>query len=88
MFVKGQSGNPAGRPKGAKDKRWATLEYWVEKLEEELPRLDKGDRAEIILEMFKIIAGRRPLPSLSPEDSVENVKTMLEELSKAEEKAA
>ena len=43
MFEKGKSGNPAGRPKGAKNKATNNLRKWLEAfLQEKFPEIEKS----------------------------------------------
>lgn len=77
-WVKGmESPNPEGKPKGAKDKRWATLDYWMEKIENEWEKLSPKDRAHISVEIWKAIVARRPLPPATPEESVKRVEDLM-----------
>ena len=71
-FQPGQSGNPAGRPPGSKNKDWASLRFWYEKLEEVWDDLPKNERARLSVELFKVILTKRNLPADSPEDSKKN----------------
>jgi len=79
-----KSPHPEGKPVGTKSKEWSTLEYWVEKIEAELPNINKEERMKVILEMFKVIAGKRHLPSLTPEDSLKSVNDLMAQLSESE----
>lgn len=89
MFKKGQSGNPKGKKPGTKDKKWATLQYWYERLEETLSKekMPIAVRAQIEYNMIVVILGRKPLPPDSPEESVKNALLAQENLRKLEEDA-
>jgi hypothetical protein len=84
MFVKGQSGNPNGRPVGAKDKKWASLDYWYGLVLAEWPELKPSDRAWIALAAWKTLAGRDRTP-LTPEESVKNTQSAMNALKLLEE---
>lgn len=84
MFQKGISGNPLGRPKGAKDHKWANLNFWMEKLENEWQDLNPNQRAIIALEAWKTLVKMRPLPPDTPEDSKANAELAFMELKNAE----
>ncbi len=89
MVVGGPSLNPGGRPAGSKDKKWATLQYWYERLEKSLedPKMTVAQRAQIEMQMITVILGRKPLPPDSPEDSVENALAAQAYLKKLEDDA-
>lgn len=80
----GQSGNPAGKPKGTKDRAWSTLDYWMDKIADEWDELTPIQRTHVSLELFKIIAARRPLPPGSPEESVKRVEVIMGNVTKLE----
>jgi hypothetical protein len=86
MFVKGQSGNPAGKPKGAKDKKWTKIQYWFELVDDVYGRLDDRHKAQIAMEGFKAMLGRTKLPNQTPEESAEYAKSTLETLKMMESK--
>lgn len=76
MFKGGVSGNPAGKKPGTKDKKWATLQYWFERLQKTLDdsKLPLAVRAQIELKMTELLMARKQLPPDTPEDSVENAR--------------
>ena len=87
-FTKGGAPGP-GRPKGQVNKFWATLQYWAGRLENTLddPELSIDKRAEVELEMFKILLERRKLPPEDPDESKQNAIELHERMKKLEEDA-
>lgn len=85
LFKPGQSGNPSGRPKGALDKSWATLQFWYEKLEEYFPLLEAKDAANISMKMFELILAKKQLPPDTPSESVQNAMMLMGELKAIED---
>lgn len=73
-FSKKDPNISGGRPKGSKDKVWATLQYWFEKLNKDLenPDLAISDKVKAELKCIELILEKRALPSESSEESVTN----------------
>jgi hypothetical protein len=80
----GVSGNPKGKPVGAKDKKWARLDWWFEKIEPDWERLDPEKRVAFVAEFVKMLIPRRTLPPETPGDSKENADIRLAEILRAE----
>ena len=83
--MKFQVGNTfgKGRPQGAKDRKWNTLRFWMEKLENEWNKITPKDRAYISIEAWKTLVKRIPLPPDTPEESLENASKTFKELENA-----
>ena len=78
--------NTGGRPKGVKDQKWATLEYWFTELQKSLdhPDLQISDKVKAQLKCMELILAKRNLPNESVEDSVNNAKQLMDELKSLE----
>lgn len=83
MFVKGVSGNPAGKKPGTKDKKWASLDYWFGLVQHEWKNLEPKDRAHIAIEAWKALLNRK-IP-MTPEESVKNADAAMQMLKILEE---
>jgi len=79
-FVKGVYTGGPGRPPGCKDKKWASIQYWFEKIELDFYSLEPRDRVKIAIDVFLALLARKQLPPETPEESVENAKKLQEEL--------
>ncbi|SRR5216684_132484 len=87
-FSKGDKNIVAGRKKGAKDQKWATLEYWFTELQKSLndPNLQVSDRVKAQLKCCELIMAKRNLPNESVEESVNNAAQLMKELKELETK--
>jgi len=81
LFQKGHKPlNPAGRPKGTKDKSYLTLQFWHDELMKDWPKLKPAQRAKLSIQMEQMLVNKmKALPS-NPEDSVRNVEESLKAL--------
>jgi|SRR5579859_245995 len=81
MFQKGVSGNPAGKPKGTKDKKWQSIQAIWDMFIEEYPKLRSNEKAKYMLEIFKLHFERAiaQLPK-DQTDSILNANKMMEQL--------
>lgn len=86
-FQSGQSGNPAGRPKGAKDRKWTQAQYWFERLENEYEKISPAQRARLCLEMLKVVIGKTKDAPVSPEESKQNVEDAMKILKELEDQS-
>jgi hypothetical protein len=85
-FVPGQSGNPAGRPRGSRNRATLLAQALLDDTAEELFRKAQemalaGDRSMITLLLKQVLRQERPitfeLPELRTAADVENLMTML-----------
>jgi hypothetical protein len=83
-FVKGHVEPGAGRPKGAKDKKWATLEYWFGLIEDDWERLEPEKRVELVSKFVGMVLPRRTLPPETPAESKMNADKLWEEIKREE----
>ena len=89
MFKPGESGNPAGRPVGAKDKKWATLQFWFERIIESLKdeSLKPAERLNAELRIAELILARKKLPAEDPDESKRNADETFQNLKKLQDDA-
>ena len=73
-----------GRPKGSKEKKWATLEYWFDMIEGDWLKLEPEKRIALVSEFVKLLIPRRTLPPQTPGDSVENAEIIMKEIEREE----
>jgi uncharacterized protein YbdZ (MbtH family) len=76
LWKPGQSGNPAGRPPGSKDKKWASLDYWFSLVENEWADIKPETRVKVAIEAWKALIARKQF-SLTPEESVANTEASM-----------
>lgn len=87
MFQPGQSGNPAGRPKGAVNRKWASIGYWFEMIEENLETLSPADKIALAKWAMAILIDKTKQID-NPEESKQNVEQTLEMLKAMESKGS
>jgi hypothetical protein len=79
--------NREGRPKGSLDRKWASLDYWFELVENEWADIKPETRVKVAIEAWKALIARKQF-SLTPEESVSNTEAtmkmlrMLQEMSR------
>jgi Family of unknown function (DUF5681) len=86
-FQPGQSGNLQGRPKGAKDHRWASVSFWFEELKKDWIKLTPNQRANLSIEMMKMITHKSKSIPADPYDSNFNAVEAMEQLKQIEAKS-
>jgi hypothetical protein len=76
MFLKGHKGQ-GGRPKGSKDKKFLTLQFWFDELCKDWPKLKPAQRAKLSVQLMQMLTNKlKQLPS-DPSDSVFNANEAL-----------
>lgn len=69
-----------GRPKGSKDKRWASVSFWFEELKKDWTKLKPAQRAKLSIELMKMITAKSKVIPSDPEDSVFNAEEAMKTL--------
>jgi hypothetical protein len=69
-----------GRPKGSKDKKFLTLQYWYDQLLKDWAKLKPAQRAKLSVQLMQMLTNKlKQLPS-DPQDSVFNANEALNQL--------
>ena len=86
MFVRGDPKiHKGGRPKGSKDKKFLTLQFWFDELCKDWPKLKPSVRAKLSVQLMQMLTNKmKQLPS-DPQDSVFNANEALSRLKALEE---
>lgn len=78
MFEKGHKG--PGRPKGSKDKKFLTLQFWFDELCKDWPKLKPAQRAKLSVQLMQMLTNKlKELPG-SQADSLFNANEALSRL--------
>lgn len=72
LFKPGQSGNPAGRPLGSKNKQYLTLEFWFEYIHDSANKLSESQKVAVGLQCLDKLLAKMPTIPQTPEDSLKN----------------
>jgi hypothetical protein len=69
-----------GRPKGSKDKKFLTLQFWYDRLETDWKKLKPAQRAKLSVQLMQMLTNKlKELPG-SPQDSLLNANEALSRL--------
>jgi hypothetical protein len=74
MFVKGQSGNPGGKPKGTKNKAYLSLKFWFEMIAENSQKFTAERKVEIAFQAANMLLPKIQSLPAEPGDSLENAR--------------
>lgn len=72
-FKKGHSGNPKGRPEGSKNKNYADISHWLQRLDTEVEKeADPKERQSLVKWATELIMQKIPILPATPGDSLSN----------------
>lgn len=83
MFEKGHKG--PGRPKGSKDKKFMTLQYWYDELLKDWNKLKPAQRAKLSVQLMQMLTNKLKQLPVDPQDSVFNANEALNQLKELEQ---
>lgn len=78
-----EKGN-AGKAKGTRDNRWASVSFWFGELKKDWVKLTPNQRANLSVELIRMLTAKMKAMPVSPEDSAMNVDEMMKELTQIE----
>lgn len=82
-----QEGN-AGKKKGTKDTRWASVNFWFSELKKDWIKLTPNQRANLSVELMRMLTNKAKVLPINPEDSVFNAEEAMNELKRIEAKTS
>lgn len=85
-FAPGQSGNPAGRPKGSINRKWADISYWFDIIEANISSVTPAQKIEIAKWAMSILIEKKK-DIEDPADSKANAEAAMSVLREMEAKA-
>lgn len=86
MFVKGQSGNPAGRQKGTKNRNFMSCQYWFRMVNDNSLRLSPEKKIDIAFQALALLMPKVQALPLEPGDSVGNAQRAIDLIRELEAK--